>query len=97
MSTVLETEQIKAQGLARLEELCRYLLPNGNKEGNHWKAGNSDGDPAGPSMLTWRPASSATLPVARRCKRAPSIFGWRFARLTFLRPERSWRNGSDSP
>jgi hypothetical protein len=41
---VAETGQIKEQGLARLEELCHYLLPSGKKIGTHWKCGSINGD-----------------------------------------------------
>jgi hypothetical protein len=41
---VAETEQIKEQGLARLEDLCRYLLPGGKKEGTHWRCGSINGE-----------------------------------------------------
>lgn len=44
-NVVSETEQIRQRGLERLEELCRYLLPGGRKEGSHWKAGNINGEP----------------------------------------------------
>jgi hypothetical protein len=43
-NVVAETQQIKEQGLARLEELCRYLLPAGKKDGTHWRCGNVNGD-----------------------------------------------------
>ena len=39
-----DTQQIKQLGLDRMEDLCRYLLPAGRKEGKHWKVGNSRGD-----------------------------------------------------
>jgi hypothetical protein len=44
MSVIAETHQIKEQALARLEEICEYLLPGGRKEGTHWRAGNINGD-----------------------------------------------------
>jgi hypothetical protein len=46
MNAVLETtQQIRERAVARLEELCLYLLPGGHKEGSHWRAGNINGDP----------------------------------------------------
>jgi hypothetical protein len=38
-------DEIRHQALIRIEELCRYLLPNGRKEGHRWVAGSIDGAP----------------------------------------------------
>jgi hypothetical protein len=40
-----ETAILQAMALDRMEELCRYLLPCGRKEGRRWKAGSSKGEP----------------------------------------------------
>jgi hypothetical protein len=45
MNCILETDLIRDRALARLEELCSYLLPGGHKEGNRWLAGSASGEP----------------------------------------------------
>jgi hypothetical protein len=40
-----ETDVLQAMALDRMEELCRYLLPYGRKEGRRWVAGSANGEP----------------------------------------------------
>lgn len=40
-----ETDQLRVRALERMEELCRYLLPLGRKEGRRWCAGSAKGEP----------------------------------------------------
>ena len=46
MTVVDETGLVREQGLARLEELCGYLLPSGKKVSNHWRCGSVNGEEA---------------------------------------------------
>jgi hypothetical protein len=54
----IEVAAVKAVLVARAEEVCRFLLPEGRRVGNEWRVGNINGD-AGNSMsivLTGREA-----------------------------------------
>lgn len=41
----MKADEVKAALLARAEEVCRHLLPNGKLKSNHWRIGNLDGEP----------------------------------------------------
>ncbi len=40
-----DARQIKELLRQRVAELAQYLLPNGHREGNHWRVGNIEGEP----------------------------------------------------
>src|SRR5260221_2914036 len=41
----MNLEMLRRLSGERFEELCRYLLPGGHKEGHRWLAGSSRGEP----------------------------------------------------
>jgi putative DNA primase/helicase len=45
-----QTENVRQKALERMEDLCRYLLPNGRKKGCRWYQGTLDGDSGGDSF-----------------------------------------------
>src|ERR1700688_4830593 len=64
-------EDIQRALIDRLEDVARYLFPNGKKEGRHWKVGSIDGEPGASFDINLRTGYWGDFSCSDRMDRNP--------------------------